>query len=56
MTDNGIGFDPTAATEGHGLRNMQARAEMLGGRLEIGSADQGGTKLEWQVPMKPPTD
>jgi signal transduction histidine kinase len=51
VRDNGRGIRPGARRSG--LANMADRAVRLGGRLRIGSADGGGTELEWQVPVPP---
>ncbi|MFD9389490.1 hypothetical protein ACFWBB_01735 [Streptomyces sp. NPDC060000] len=37
-----------------GLRNMAERAEQLGGRLEPGSPEGGGTAPVWRVPARNP--
>ncbi|MCX4673704.1 GAF domain-containing protein [Streptomyces sp. NBC_01381] len=49
VTDNGVGIDEG----GHrsGLRNIAERAEGLGGTLAVGSGPDGGTRLEWRVPL-----
>lgn len=53
--DNGHGFDPEAEEAaprlGAGLRNMQARAALLQGRLEIQSQSNVGTRLTLTVPV-----
>lgn len=38
LINNGCGFDPKAVTSGAGLKNMQKRAEKIGGELQICSA------------------
>ncbi len=44
IKDNGMGFNPKCDSEGNGLRNMQQRAEAIGGGLEINSlSDQGAS-------------
>ncbi|MGW2618983.1 sensor histidine kinase [Streptomyces sp. NPDC001500] len=48
VTDNGRGIP--AGGRRSGLRNMAERAEQLGGGLELGSPDGGGTTLTWRVP------
>ena len=52
VTDNGIGIP--AEGRRSGLRNLERRAEKLGGELRLGPADPGapapGTRLEWRVP------
>ncbi|GAB3461704.1 sensor histidine kinase [Actinophytocola sediminis] len=49
VTDDGTGFDPELAVDGYGLRGMRARAEQVGGSLEIGSGP-AGTTLTLEVP------
>ena len=51
VDDDGCGFDPAAAAgTGHGLRNLQERAEGLGGRAEISSSLGQGTNLRVTLP------
>ncbi|MDH6623102.1 signal transduction histidine kinase [Streptomyces sp. LBL] len=52
VTDNGVGIPD----DGHrsGLRNMAERAEQLGGRLELGKPEGGGTTLVWRAPTRKP--
>jgi signal transduction histidine kinase len=51
VDDDGRGFDPTTATgAGQGLRNLQERAERLGGRAEIHSALGEGTRVRITIP------
>ncbi len=46
IDDNGVGFDIVkAAGKGHGLTNMQKRAEDIGAKLKIISNKETGTKL-----------
>lgn len=49
VTDDGIGFDAARALDGFGLRGMRARAEQVGGSLEIESGP-AGTALTLEVP------
>jgi two-component system, NarL family, sensor histidine kinase DevS len=52
VQDDGAGFDPAAAgTRGHGLANMQARAEALGGALKLVSAPGNGTRVLLTLPV-----
>jgi ligand-binding sensor domain-containing protein/two-component sensor histidine kinase len=58
INDNGCGFTPKQPDEarakgrgGNGLPNMRARAEQLGGRLEIASSPGAGTRLTLKVPV-----
>jgi len=55
VRDNGQGFDPSrvAAYEGHGLRNMDARAHTLGGKLSVESEIGKGTTVKVTVPIEP---
>ncbi len=46
IEDDGYGFDPQAVGEGHlGIRIMQERAAMIGGKVEIVSEPGKGTKI-----------
>lgn len=47
IADNGRGFDArrSAADGHHGLANMRARVEALGGRFEVASAPDAGTRI-----------
>ncbi|MEJ5253724.1 MAG: PAS domain S-box protein [Acidimicrobiales bacterium] len=51
VTDNGIGT-AGEVTGGHGLPNLRARAEQLGGTFSLRAAPTGGTVLEWCVPIE----
>ena len=53
VVDNGIGFDPNKRGNmvGHGLHNMQTRADHLDGRLQITSAVGEGTRIELILPV-----
>jgi signal transduction histidine kinase len=53
VADNGAGFDTNAAPRGMGLGNMSARAEELGGVLELTSSEGRGTAVELRVPCGP---
>jgi len=50
--DNGAGFDPEASrSEAHrGLPNMRSRVASIGGRLEVVSAPDTGTRIIVRVP------
>jgi len=52
IQDDGRGFDTAseASRVGHGLANMLARAESLGGRFDIHSFPGSGTTLELDLP------
>jgi signal transduction histidine kinase/ligand-binding sensor domain-containing protein len=51
IQDDGIGFDPEAASQGggQGLRSMQERIERIGGRLKLEIAPGSGTTIKVEV-------
>jgi signal transduction histidine kinase len=49
VSDNGVGIGP--AIRRSGLANLADRAADLGGKLAIGPGEDGGTRLDWRVPM-----
>ncbi|GAA4346684.1 hypothetical protein GCM10023178_59410 [Actinomadura luteofluorescens] len=51
VEDNGVGI--TDGGRRSGLRNMETRAEGLGGTCTAGRRPEGGTVLVWCVPLKP---
>jgi two-component system, NarL family, sensor histidine kinase DevS len=55
IRDDGRGFDPArvATYVGHGMRNMDARAHALGGRLSVESEAGKGTTVKATVPIEP---
>jgi ligand-binding sensor domain-containing protein/anti-sigma regulatory factor (Ser/Thr protein kinase) len=61
ITDNGKGYDPTAKRDdsamssGHGLRNMQRRANRIKGSLDIASKLGEGTTVKLSFPLKDDT-
>lgn len=55
VQDDGRGFTPAGrAHTGHGLGNMQARAEALGGSLQIESTAGKGTRVLLTLPVASP--
>jgi two-component system, NarL family, sensor histidine kinase DevS len=50
VEDNGVG-PPNSPGEGRGLRNMQARADHLGGTFTLTPRSPAGSRLEWSVPL-----
>ena len=46
ITDNGMGMLPNDGDSGYGLRNMQIRAEAIGGKLDVNDFEQGGTEIQ----------
>jgi len=49
--DDGAGFDPTAISEGFGLRGMRERVERMGGQLNIRSASGTGSAISIGLPL-----
>lgn len=45
VSDDGIGFDPERTVQGLGMHSLLARANLLGGALEIEKNAQGGTTV-----------
>lgn len=53
VSDDGIGFHATTLqAQGHGLRNMAARAKRLNGRLEVLSEPGQGTRILFDLPRE----
>jgi signal transduction histidine kinase len=52
VTDNGIGLQGEPRAEGHGLRNMAARAQRLGGTVTLTPVATGGLVIDWIVPLR----
>ncbi len=51
IRDDGTGFDPSVRDdERYGLRGMEERARLAGGRLRVESSRGGGTLVEAIVP------
>lgn len=55
VTDEGVGFDVKKLKDrlGLGIRSMEERTALLGGRFEIDSQPGKGTKIKAWVPAKP---
>jgi signal transduction histidine kinase len=52
VQDDGIGFDPdNRRPDGHGLGNMQARAERLGATLRVSSRPGEGARIVTTLPI-----
>jgi ligand-binding sensor domain-containing protein/signal transduction histidine kinase len=47
IADNGIGFDSNIAKDGHGLKNIRSRAELLGASAELKTSPGNGTS--WKI-------
>ena len=54
VTDQGRGFDPksTSADAGIGIRSMEERLRLVGGKLDLSSQPLQGTTLEAWVPLR----
>jgi len=50
VVDDGPGFDATQISEGLGLASMRARAQSLGGELQVISSHGNGTRVLLKVP------
>jgi signal transduction histidine kinase len=51
IRDNGAGFDTFITRSSNGMHNMEARAQALGGRLDIQSSPEEGTVVELLIPL-----
>jgi signal transduction histidine kinase len=51
VTDDGQGFDGASVKRGAGLANMTDRIDALGGRLEISSTPERGTRVHGSLPV-----
>jgi signal transduction histidine kinase len=53
VSDDGVGFNPAdARRDGHGLANMEARTEEMGGTLAIASSPGRGTRIVIRAPYE----
>jgi len=52
VRDNGAGLPAKRRTRGHGLANMQQRAQQLGGELEATPGPTKGTVITWRAPLR----
>ena len=55
LFDCGVGFDPRdpSTRAGLGMRSMEERLRLIGGRFEVQSAPMKGTRIDVWVPLKP---
>jgi signal transduction histidine kinase len=51
VADDGVGLDPSAATEGFGLIGMRERVALAAGTLSIASDPAGGTVIDVHLPL-----
>jgi signal transduction histidine kinase len=49
VADDGVGLGPTSRRSG--LDNLRTRAERLGGWFSLSAGPDGGTRLDWMVPL-----
>jgi signal transduction histidine kinase len=49
--DNGVGPGTSSRVGGHGVANMRDRAERHGGSCAVSGGPEGGTLVEWTVPL-----
>jgi signal transduction histidine kinase len=54
VTDDGPGFDPAAAPDGSGLRNMSDRLAALGGSCQVDSSPGRGTTVAGRIGLGAP--
>ena len=55
VRDNGVGFEPNGAANGHGLDSMRQRAQRVGGRIVVVTNGHGSeVKLEVPVAKRDP--
>ncbi len=52
VADNGCGLNDQRALGGKGIANAAERAKTLGGSIVVADGPEGGTVLEWRVPLK----
>ena len=53
VEDDGSGFDPVEANQGHGLFSLRQRAERIGGTFEVFASKGHGTRVSLIAPLKP---
>src|SRR6266536_758509 len=61
VSDNGRGFEPAATSgkarrEQRGVHNMASRARLIGGRFELDSSADGGTRVQLSTPIPTPVE
>jgi two-component system sensor histidine kinase UhpB len=52
VTDDGRGLSGPARPDATGISGMRERAMFVGGRLDLTSAEDGGTEVRFQVPIE----
>ncbi len=53
VLDDGVGFDPSQPSAGHGLANIRERAALHGGHARIDAEPGAGTHLVVRLPRRP---
>ena len=56
IKDDGLGFDIKTKRKGIGFKNIQSRAELLNGKMEVRSRPGAGCLLVVSFPVKQPAD
>jgi signal transduction histidine kinase len=51
IADNGKGLENESPSDGHGLKNLSARLQKLGGYCKIESKTDGGTLVKFRLPL-----
>ena len=51
VSDNGIGFDTTAESDGNGLKNIKRRSDKLKATLTLVSSSTDGTSCALMIPF-----
>jgi signal transduction histidine kinase len=51
IADNGKGIEDAAPSGGHGLKNLSARLQKLGGSCVVQSRADGGTTVKFRLPL-----
>ncbi len=53
LVDDGIGFDPLADSQGHGMGNMRRRASEMAADIEWVAEKPAGMRMNLRVPLSP---
>lgn len=51
VSDNGVGFDASAESDGQGLSSLRRRAQRIRGTIDITSDNRSGTRVTLRVPV-----
>jgi signal transduction histidine kinase len=51
VSDNGVGFDPSTASNGMGLSNVRSRAAAIGATVQVDSTPGKGTTVSVECPV-----